>query len=370
MSSLVVYDHSIFTFQERGGISRYFIELAEHLALMPDLKTHIIAPLFVNRELRTHRSLSVTGHYFPKVRNTFRLLQCINNSFSGPLIRSMQPEIVHSTYYLGRYQIPDSCKKVVTVFDMIHEKYSDRMDSFEKKLPAIKKRVIESADRIICISEQTRRDVIEILGIQDEKIAVVHLASSFSASGNKALSQVEDPYFLYVGSREWPKNFNRFMKAFVSFNATKPGMRVICFGGGPFTREETELFRKLHISESQIQWCSGDDTVLQRLYSNAVALVYPSLYEGFGLPILEAMSFGCPVICSNTSSMPEVAGEAAFYFTPTVVDEIADAMHCIEGSVETKEDLVSKGLKRVQSFSWERCARETAQVYRSCLQNK
>jgi glycosyltransferase involved in cell wall biosynthesis len=208
-----------------------------------------------------------------------------------------------------------------------------------------------------------------MLGVEKARTTVIHLATSFSMQDSHGPSDVDNPYFLYVGSREWPKNFRQFVKAFVSCNTTNQDVVLVCFGGGKFTPDEVDFFRSLHLSEKQVRFFSGDDNLLQRLYSNAIALVYPSLYEGFGLPLLEAMACGCPVICSNTSSMPEVAGEAAIYFTPTVVDEITGAMHQIIEAPATRADLISRGFDRVRQFSWEKCARETAQVYRLCLQD-
>lgn len=368
MSNLVVYDHSIFSIQEKGGISRYFVELAGRLSSVSEYESHIVAPVHVCRMLKDRPFLPQTGLYIPKIRKTFRLLQGINNLFSSSLIKRLHPKIVHSTYYLPQYRMLKSCKRVVTVFDMIHEKYAENMDSYEKTLPAKKKAIIEKADHIICISEKTRHDVIELLGVGEEKTSVVHLASSFVKQQKHKLAEIDQPYFLYVGSREWPKNFKSLIKAFASFNSLNPDVVLVCFGGGRFKPEEIDLFNSCHLKEEQVRFFEGDDNVMQRFYSNALALIYPSLYEGFGLPLLEAMACGCPVICSNTSSMPEVAGEAAVYFTPTVVDEIAGAMERVADSSGLRNELVTEGFKRIQQFSWEKCARETAQVYRLCLQ--
>ena len=368
MSLLVAYDHSIFTFQEQGGISRYFVELASHLQAEPELQSRIIAPVHVCQQLREQKTLLKTGVYVPKIKNTFRIRQWINNSLSGYIMQQLQPDIIHSTYYLGSYRTPRSCKKIVTVFDMIHEKFPENMDPFEQTIPDIKKRVIDEADHVICISEQTRNDVLELLGIEKEKTSVVHLASSFSGEGSIQSLAEEAPYFLYVGSRAWPKNFDFFIEAFASLRLEYPDIKLVCFGGGEFNQEELGLFSRFQLQENSISLLSGDDKILKRLYANALALVYPSLYEGFGLPLLEAMACGCPVACSNTSSLPEVAGEAAVYFSPTVVDEITQAMQSIVESPATRSDLITRGYERAALFSWKKCARETAEVYRSCLQ--
>ena len=275
MSILVTYDHSIFSIQEYGGISRYFVELARHLSYEPDFKVRIVAPVHVSRLLRKNAFLPLTGIYIPKISKTYRLLQIINNSLSGPLIQRLQPDIVHSTYYLSQYRVAESCKRVVTVFDMIHEKFSERMDSFEKTIPEKKKDIVRKADHVICISEQTRRDVIEMLGIDKIKTSVIYLASSVKAQKYQGTSGLDSPYFLYVGSRQWPKNFKQFVKAFASFNSLYPDVLLVCFGGGRFSPEEIDFFRSFHLTEKQILFFSGDDNQLQHLYCNALALVYP-----------------------------------------------------------------------------------------------
>jgi len=367
MPILVAYDHSIFSFQEQGGISRYFVELAKHLSTEPEVKTHVVAPVHVCQMLNTYSASPKTGIYIPKLKKTYRLLQVVNNVLSRPLMRQLQPDIVHATYYLAQYKLPSSCIKVITVFDMIHEKFSEKMNSFEKTLPDIKRKVVDDADHVICISEQTRCDVIELLGVEKDRTSVIHLASSFSGLESPGATGLERPYFLYVGSREWPKNFKLCVEAFAAFALQYPDIMLVCFGGGKFTREELDLFHRLALPGSRVRLFSGDDAVLQGFYCNALALVYPSLYEGFGLPLLEAMSCGCPVICSNTSSMPEVGGEAVLYFTPTEVDEIAQAMQTVVDSSEIRNKLIVKGREQVRQFSWDKCAMETAEVYRSCL---
>jgi glycosyltransferase involved in cell wall biosynthesis len=319
--------------------------------------------------LQQYNSTPKTGVYIPKYRNTYRLRQFINNSLSGLLIGRLKPDIIHSTYYLSRFEKPGSCPKVVTVFDMIHEKFGDRMDRFELTLPAIKKHVVEQADHVICISEQTRRDVIDILGIKEDKTTVIYLASSFVPLSNQGASEIAKPYYLYVGSREWPKNFRQLVKAFAGVSTLNKDVVLVCFGGGEFSPEEVDFFRRQHLSEKQVLYVPGNDEVLGKLYSGAIALVYPSLYEGFGLPLLEAMSCGCPVLCSSTGSMPEVAGDAALYFEPARLDEMIEAMQQVAESSQIRNDLINKGRERLLLFSWDKCARETAQVYRSCLEN-
>jgi glycosyltransferase involved in cell wall biosynthesis len=139
---------------------------------------------------------------------------------------------------------------------------------------------------------------------------------------------------------------------------------VVCFGGGDLREDELELMRELALSPALVEQVGGGDDVLAVYYENAAAFVYPSLYEGFGIPPLEAMALGCPVVCSNTSSIPEVVGDAGEYFDPADVDSIRTSLENVLQSNERRAELIQKGFKKRAEFSWERCAKETLKIYR------
>ncbi len=146
--------------------------------------------------------------------------------------------------------------------------------------------------------------------------------------------------------------------------------RLICFGGGKLTQQETERLERLGIPKHRIQIVDGDDEMLSRYFAGATAFIYPSLYEGFGIPLLEAMECGCPVLCGNSSSMPEVAGKAAIYFDAANPEDIAVAMVQVAQSSEDRTHLILKGRERVKEFSWDKCAQETYAVYERLLANQ
>ena len=138
---------------------------------------------------------------------------------------------------------------------------------------------------------------------------------------------------------------------------------AVFFGGGNFTKEEKEFFKKFNFSDDQILSLHGNDKVLAKLYENASALIYPSIYEGFGLPILEAMNHNCPVISSNTSSMKEVGGNAVEYFNPHETESLLQAFKNVLYSESRRKELVKLGIERIKTFSWNKCAKETLKVY-------
>jgi glycosyltransferase involved in cell wall biosynthesis len=172
------------------------------------------------------------------------------------------------------------------------------------------------------------------------------------------------PYLLYVGHRGGYKNFEGFLRAYASSLWLSDNFNVVCFGGGIFSRDEVALIKSLRLSMNHVIQVNGGDNKLASVYRDAALFVYPSLYEGFGIPPLEAMSLGCPVACSNTSSIPEVAGDAAEYFDPYDLDSMRTAMELVLSSEVRLNELIKLGKFRCARFSWDRCAKETLSVYK------
>ncbi len=366
----VGFDHSIFSLQQYGGISRYFLELIRNLQQMSGVEPHITAPLYLSQELRLADDLSYTGIYCPQIKKTHTIRQAINNMVSTPLLKRLQPDIIHQTYYTARCSYPDTAVKIITVFDMIHERFGTIMPQEEAIIPSLKKRCVLAADHVICISEQTRRDLVELLGVAEAKTTVIYLGSSIQGGmEDKPEAVVDAPYLLYVGNRAGPKNFKNLLLAYLRSRRLVQDFDLICFGPD-FTPEELQILQELHVRPESVRQIGGDDTLLAGLYSHAAALVYPSLYEGFGLPIIEAMTCGCPVLTSQVSSMPEIAGDAAAYFSPTEPEAISTAIENLVYAPLEREKLITAGRERVKQFSWTQCARQTLSVYEQCLQRQ
>jgi glycosyltransferase involved in cell wall biosynthesis len=192
------------------------------------------------------------------------------------------------------------------------------------------------------------------------------LANSLKTQSGKKF-KLSKPFFLFVGSRKRYKNFTLLLKSYSLDEKIKKNFDIVCFGGGKFIREEINNIKDLKVDLSSIHQVEGSDEILSSLYSSAEALIYPSKYEGFGLPILEAMSLGCPVISSNTSSLPEVYGDAALNFTPTSSDELLNCITKITNNNELKEAYIKKGYNREKNFSWKKCAVETNKIYQKLI---
>jgi len=362
----IIFDHQIFGWQKYGGISRYAFELAKHLAVTLGQDVQVVCPLYINEYLKqAPEKLIVRGRPAPAFPHCGRIYRAVNAILARPGYFFSNPDIVHETYFAGSSVAPKHAKKVLTVYDMIHERFPEDFSAWNptRKEKAI---AVKRADHVICISGQTRDDLIQYLGVAPQKISVVHLG--FSMTLDEPVKELsfnhEGPYLLYVGQRNRYKNFQGLARAYASSIVLKMNFRICCFGGGPFTSTEQALFAELGIDRNRIRQISGDDRLLQSLYQQAVAFIYPSLYEGFGIPPLEAMRFKCPVACSAASSIPEVVGDAACFFDPRSVDSIRDALEAIVQDTELRNRLIGKGLERIKRFSWENCAAETLQIYK------
>jgi glycosyltransferase involved in cell wall biosynthesis len=365
----VVFDHQTFTLQQFGGISRYFCALATELARRPDAWTRIVAPLHFNEYLaRMPHDLRCgwRAPYRPKVLR--ELCRTLSSALFTPLARRMRPDIVHETYYAANPTYSRPARRVLSVFDMTHEKLTDEF-SRSDVTAALKKRAVQRADRIICISENTRRDLLAAYPLAEERTVVTYLGyDALHANGRTARELIGTaPYLLHVGARKGYKNFAVLARAFAASAWLKENFRLVCFGSRAFTSAEHDLFAEISLDERHVAHLAGGDDCLAALYEGAAAFVYPSRYEGFGIPPLEAMSLGCPVICGRTSSIPEVVGNAGEYFDPDDVDSLRTAIERVLRDPAHRQALIELGRARCREFSWERCARETHDVYRTLV---
>ena len=360
----VVYDHQIFGWQEYGGISRYFYELALEMNRLPETEAMIVSSAFINRYLlQAPKDFRIFGRLVPKLPKSGRIIRLVNALLAKPLLACLKPDIVHETYYSRARVAPTSSKVIVTVFDMIHELFEGDFNRFDQtsrdKLAAVKR-----ADHVICISENTRNDLIRLFNIDPNKISVTHLGFSLNKE-NMQITPVlaGGRYILYVGSRFGYKNFEQLLRAFAILKVEIFDMHLVCFGGGVLTRAELSLAKELGIDPSDIVQMSGADNILANLYTHAQVFVYPSLYEGFGIPPLEAMSCGCPVACSQISSIPEVVGQAGVYFDPHSAQSMAQAIRSLWENQSLREVMIGAGYERIKQFSWRQCAIRTKAIY-------
>ncbi|HKW37208.1 MAG TPA: glycosyltransferase family 1 protein [Burkholderiales bacterium] len=363
----VAYDPQIFSAQVYGGVSRYFCEIASRIAREPGVQVSITAPMHVNAYLERVPQGLVSGFRAPRADCLRMPVRGLSMLIGDWMIRAQAPNIVHETYFFPYRLGPRRARRVLTIYDMIHERFASNFPRAEK-VARYKALAAGRADHVICISESTRRDAIEILGLRPEKTSVIYLGFEIANSGRESTREpvlpTNEPFLLFVGNRGGHKNFLGLLEAYATSPRLRAGYGLICFGGGAFSRDEIEATHKLGLDGGRVKQLGGDDQVLASLYERASAYVYPSLYEGFGIPPLEAMSYDCPVVCSKTSSIPEVVGDAGEYFEPRDIESMRLAIENVLGSNGHRELLIAKGRERLKCFSWDRCATETLDVYR------
>ena len=390
----ILYDYQIFTKQNYGGVSRYFYELMDNLRAH---KIDIEIPInyskniyikeadFLSRPLKGYTEYKdfLLGLRPKGKAKIYKLLQKLNfiknaetanQKISIERLKKQNFDIFHPTYY-DSYFLKHIGKKpfVLTIYDMIHETYPE-LFSADNKIARQKKILAQKAEKIIAISENTKKDIIKFIGINEDKILVIHLGNSINRQENNLkintdlLKKLPEKYILFVGNRASYKNFNNFSKALIPLFKINKKLNAVCAGGGEFSDKEINFFKTFNITDKFRQY-SVNDSDMTLLYKNALVFVFPSLYEGFGLPILEAFNCGCPVAASNRGSLPEIAGNAAAYFNPEDISSITDAINNIIADDGTKEKMKKNGFEQLKKFSWEKTAEKTLDVYNSILNN-
>ncbi|WP_306457326.1 glycosyltransferase family 4 protein [Leptospira kmetyi] len=388
----VLYDHQIFSLQSFGGISRYFYKIMTGLEknFRVDVKHSVLYSS--NEYLKDRNLFPLKKEYsyqdwFPSIRfrgmhRIFRLLQR-SGLLPDPqreMVSLIKKEIAnedfdlfHPTYYSPYFLKDLSYRRkpyILTVYDLIHEKFPDYFPDAQEIIES-KRIVIEKADSIIAISHNTKVDLLKYYNISESKIQVIHLGTSFiSGSSNVPKPDLlKKNYLLFTGNRSYYKNFSFFLRSIKSIFQEFPEIQLYCVGGGAFNKEEMQLIRELGLSERVVHFRFENDEELAEYYRNALLFVFPSRYEGFGIPLLEAFSCECPVACSNTSSFPEVAGDAAFYFDPDRSDSIYTALRTAVMEPERRQEMVRNGKAQLAKFSWEKATKQTYELYQSIINN-
>ena len=345
--------------QRIGGVSRYHVELFRNFsddieAVMPKILSDNV---YLSQFGISHRSIELPVDNKKKQN----LYKAINILQSRMYLSANNYDLFHPTgfnpYYVGKSMKP----VVLTVHDLNFFKFPymlPKSDVVQDKM----RRCINYADHIIAISEETKDDLINILDINEKKISIVYHGIDQDLIQSEEKPLVDAPYLLYIGGRNGYKNFTRFIKA---FSIIDEDIHLVCTGM-PFSHEEKELIETLKIG-NRVHQMFVSDKDLNNLLCNAMAFIYPSLGEGFGLPILEAYRCGCPCIISDLKCFREVAGNSAHYFDPKDVDSIANT---IKETVSNKQclcGLKEDGYKRIKLFTWKKTAEETEKVYHRVL---
>lgn len=360
----VLYDGQIYGISANGGISRYFENIISRL---PENFTPFLTTCQTRRvNYPVHPNLKA----FRYERFGFRpgrVSYWLEKYYFRAITAFNKVNIAHPTYYslltqqeISKYQ----CPVVLTVWDMIHEIFSEQIDPNGQQALS-KRKAILAAQAIICISKNTKKDLLERYSLPENKVTVTYLASGIDESFGYGSEPVPSrPYYLYVGGRVSYKNFDGLLSAFAKAASVRPDI-ALCVVGSPLNQTEEKLVADLKLSDRIVHYRYASDRHLAKLYRCSIALVYPSLYEGFGIPPLEAMSCGTVVVAANCSSIPEVVGDAGLLFDPRSIGDLADILLFLLDNSTERDRLIAKGYQRSQIFSWDKTVAQTLDVYRS-----
>lgn len=311
-----------------------------------------------------------------------RVLNLLAHVPSNPLLpyfekRFGAPDVMHGTNY-AVYPCRHSLR-VMNIYDLTFLRYPEYANAVARTYAARIKRCLAWTDLVITISESSKQDMVEYLQVAPEKIWVTPLASRYSAEHDRPQASLvgaqslrydfSQPYILFVSTIEPRKNITTLISAFNQLKTThKIDHHLVLIGQRGWC--DDPIFEAIarspwrhcihhlnYVPDNLVAWC----------YMQADVFVYPSHYEGFGMPVLEAMTLGCPVVTSNTSSLPEVAGDAALLVQPTDVEQLVDAVLRVVSDRTLRQNLIQKGHARAKLFSWQRTAWETLQAYRYCV---
>lgn len=365
----ITVDGVIYQYQATGGISRLFTEtlprvcsLDEAVKMTLFTTGHLMQQLPAHPRIRHLRIADPTPYLRPAA--LWRPFEGrARQAWFGLSVGSGRGGIWHSTYFT---RPPKTWKglQAVTMPDMIYERFPDLFtgagsDRFREE----RKRCVLAADAVLCISDATRRDVRELYGMDGDRLHVVHLACSdvFRPLPTQE-GDAGAPFFLYVGSRAHYKNFQGLLDAYSKWSG-RSGVKLLAVGPA-WTPEEGRRLDELGISGRVEVLTDVRDEALCALYNQATAFIYPSLYEGFGIPLLEAMACGCPVIASRIPSTVEIAGDCPIYFEVPQPDSLLEALNT--AVTEGRESMRARmGLEHAEQFSWEKSALGTLNVYQS-----
>lgn len=357
MSVEVLFDDQIFARQARGGISRYFVELMRAYRSNTTYDVEVGTPRLWTRNF--HLLDADLGRRLPTGLGRRRRVLNAANWYHRV---GRRPNVIHHTYYdLNYLRRPHKGTiRAITVYDMIPELYPE---FFPLGNPHMDKRAfVEAADLIFCISQATKRDLVRVYGHPDASIVVTPLGvDNIFRPDVQRPKELPERYVLFVGNRGGYKDFSVFAEAFANCDLSEE-TKLLAVGGGPFGDGEEKFLASLGLAARAFRVDLGD-TELARAYAHALCFVFPSRYEGFGLPTLEAMASGCPTILVASSAHPEVGGDAALYFSPGNVDELSRLVGELAAAPQRRIELRAAGLARASTFSWTATARRTATAY-------
>jgi glycosyltransferase involved in cell wall biosynthesis len=356
-------DNIVFHLQKAGGISKFWSKLISNL----DNKDMVIHFLDCDNQKNPNIFRDEIAHLISdRVQYSPEVLISLQRYLSVGSNKYEDKSVFHSSYLRN-----PKCKLVPTVHT-IHDFMYEKYDTGLRKALHIyqKKAAMRRADHIVCVSEQTKSDMFSLYPwTKDKKVSVIYngVDTEFFKDNNakEKLLKLDlefDDFLLYVGSRGYCKNFPMVLEMFASEYSRDNKLTLVCVGGGAFSKLETDLLSKFKINDSVILLNSVESKLLNILYNTAIALVMPSMYEGFGIPALEATAAGCLVLGANNSSIPEVVGRSDYLFNPNDINEALLKLELLDDA-DLATSVRDYSLKHSANFTWEKNSDEYVGIY-------
>lgn len=363
----IFYDHQKFSTQKYGGISRYFASLIDDIKHQDEFE-YILGVLYSDNQYIKNEPLHFQNSIAQKLMK-FRDGQykyLLNSKYCEYLLKNNKFDIFHPTYYDPYFLGKLKRKLVTTVHDMTYERLPEYFWSGDQL--TLQKRIsMENADKIIAISETTKNDILSLTDIKEERIEVIYHGIDLDTPPiYQEIKGLPDQYLLFVGDRSGYKNFYLFMNAYKIISQKDPDIKVIITGGGGLGTGEVEFLKRLQL-DSLVTHINASDSELNYLYNKALLFVYPSLYEGFGLPILEAFKARCPILLSDISCFREVANDSAAFFDPHSLVDLSNMLEKLIYNKQSRMNLVTKGEEKLLKYSLTESMQRTLNLYKELL---
>lgn len=360
----ILIDHQKFTTQRYGGISRYFANIIEGIK-RTDTISYQLGVLHAKNHYIQKEPLAFKGALSDRVLGWHEKIDYkLNQRYCEHLLKKNEYDVFHPTYYDPYFLEYLKKPLVVTIHDLTYERLPEYFWARDP-LTRQKRINIERADAIIAISNTTRKDLLHFFDVDPAKVSVIYHGIDLDTPLDfQSVPNLPERYILFVGDRSGYKNFYLFMNAIRPLIFDVPDLHVVLTGGGPIEVADQEFLLRLGITD-RVRHIHATDEQLNYLYKHAQLFVYPSLYEGFGLPILEAFKANCPMLLSDTECFREVAADAALYFNPTDPDDLASKVLLALTNRDVRSRLVELGAQRLSKFPLQKSINQTLDVYKS-----
>jgi glycosyltransferase involved in cell wall biosynthesis len=353
---VIIFGPEIWSLQENGGISRYCYEIIRILDSM---------------ELNVKAIVGPNSNVYSKLIDKKLIVKIDRESPSSvrhamsDVTRGFEKGIYHATYYDKqnlRIAKEFGLRTFVTVHDLIGDLFPAKIKWYQRR-NRIQQKAVEECDHVVSVSKNTKKDLLRLYNVSEENVRVIHQGVSPLENSYQNVDLPKTPFVLHVGSREGYKNF-LFTAEAISQSSDLYHLKVVAFGGGEFSKFERQRLEEIGMTE-RVQHLSGSDGILNLLYRSATALIYPSLYEGFGVPPLEAMRSRCPAVVSDRGSIPEICGSFACYFNPESFTSFEAAINSVLHNKYNYQ--LEEAFLHSQKYTWERTAERTLSYYREVI---